>query len=122
MCPPEMITSTGTGLAVICLLFNIFIPGVGTMINACAGTQYVGKGICYGLLQMLLAGLLIGWICIWKACSRQNMNQQYLPAGVATSEDRDLKRHWKKMGTTNQVWPDGAKYEGYWKDDTAVSE
>ncbi|CDW91067.1 UNKNOWN [Stylonychia lemnae] len=62
MCPPEMITSTGSGLAVICLLFNIFIPGFGTMINACAGTQYVGKGICYGILQFLLAPLLIGWI------------------------------------------------------------
>mmetsp|Transcript_24963 Transcript_24963/g.28638 ORF Transcript_24963/g.28638 Transcript_24963/m.28638 type:complete len:85 (-) Transcript_24963:22-276(-) len=45
------------------LLLNIFFPGVGTLLSSCMG----GDGIrcdqfCIGILQILLAGFLIGWI------------------------------------------------------------
>lgn len=60
-CPHSAINKTGTGLAYCCLITNIFLPGFGTMINSCAGF-FSGAGFCYGLLQLILAATLIGWI------------------------------------------------------------
>ena len=60
-CGEEDINPTNGLMALTCLILNIFLPGVGTMVNACLGTRMM-PGLCYGLLQMLLAPLLIGWI------------------------------------------------------------
>eukprot|EP00347_Sterkiella_histriomuscorum_P017463 403349270 len=48
-------------MATFCLVLNIFLPGFGTMLNACMGV-HVAQGLLYGLLQILLAPLLIGWV------------------------------------------------------------
>lgn len=61
MCPPEAINKTGTGLAYFCLCLQIFFPGVGALVNSCVG-GFSGTGFCYGILQLLLAPLLVGWI------------------------------------------------------------
>ncbi len=60
-CPDSSINRTSTGVAYFCLCLNIFLPGVGTMINSCAGT-FSGSGFCYGLLQLLLFWTIAGWI------------------------------------------------------------
>ena len=52
------------GLA--CLLLNIFLPGVGTMVNGCCGQHCCG-GIIWGILQILTIPFLgFGWI--WSIC------------------------------------------------------
>ena len=60
-CPTGAINKTGTGLAYFCLCLNIFLPGFGTMVNSCAGF-FSAAGFCYGLLQLLLAVTLVGWV------------------------------------------------------------
>ena len=60
-CPEETINPTNTCMATICLVLNIFIPGSGTMINACFG-QKCASGFIYGICQFFLTILLIGWI------------------------------------------------------------
>ncbi|TNV75128.1 hypothetical protein FGO68_gene1981 [Halteria grandinella] len=60
-CPYEDINPTSQPLAITCLVLNVFFPGVGTLVNACLGER-VAAGLLYGLLQILMAPLLIGWI------------------------------------------------------------
>ena len=61
-CPDHAIAATDKGLATICLILNIFFPGVGTIINACMGDSPV-SGIIYGILQMItIVFFFAGWI------------------------------------------------------------
>lgn len=49
---------------IICLVFNIFPPGIGTMVAA--GNQESVKHFVFGLLQFLFFWTLVGWIwSIW---------------------------------------------------------
>lgn len=53
-------------LAVILLIVNIFLPGVGTMILGCLNGGCNWTHIIVGLLQFITAGIIIGWIwSIW---------------------------------------------------------
>jgi len=62
-CPAEAINRTTPSIAYFCLCLNIFLPGFGTMLNSCAGgAGFSGLGFIYGLLQLLFAVTLIGWI------------------------------------------------------------
>ena len=62
------IRPTGGFCAIILFLLNVFLPGVGTICNAlCCGA---GPASCMefliGILQLLTAGFLLGWIwSIW---------------------------------------------------------
>jgi len=52
-------------LHIICFLLNIFFPGIGTLLAACYDRRLSGStGECLliGLVQLLLAPVLIGWI------------------------------------------------------------
>jgi hypothetical protein len=51
----------------ITLLFvNIIFPRVGTMICACIGPKFDTDNLLVGILQLLLAACLIGWVwSIW---------------------------------------------------------
>ena len=51
-------------LAIVCLILNCipFTSGVGTMISACAGGDFNGTALLFGLLQLLLTFILVGWI------------------------------------------------------------
>ena len=60
-CPAEDINPTNTIMATVCLILNIFLPGFGTMLNACMGV-HVMAGLLYGICQVLLTPLLIGWV------------------------------------------------------------
>lgn len=51
-----------TPVAILILLLNIFFPGVGTMVIGCVSGINVGGWLCVGLLQLLLAFIIIGWI------------------------------------------------------------
>ena len=55
------IPATSTILAVILLLLNIFLPGVGTIVMSFMEGFKV-KTLIVGILQLVLAGLIIGWI------------------------------------------------------------
>jgi len=56
----------GKSLAVVILIINILIPGIGTIIMGCK-SKFCGKWVCYELLQILLAPLIIAWI--WSICT-----------------------------------------------------
>ncbi len=60
-CPDTAINESPQLLAFLCLLLNIFMPGLGTMINACYG-DFKGAGLFYGLMQFLFAILIVPWI------------------------------------------------------------
>mmetsp|Transcript_34813 Transcript_34813/g.33919 ORF Transcript_34813/g.33919 Transcript_34813/m.33919 type:complete len:96 (-) Transcript_34813:30-317(-) len=65
-CPDHVIAHSGPGVACCCLLLNCIFPGVGTMINGCFG-RHCCAAFLYGLLQLITACLIIGWIwsIIW---------------------------------------------------------
>ena len=48
-CPEEDINPTNGAMALTCLLLNIFLPGFGTILNACLGVR-VTPGLMWGLL------------------------------------------------------------------------
>jgi hypothetical protein len=48
-CPDHVISKSDHGLAIICLILNIIIPGFGTIINAIGGS-HAFEGIVYGIL------------------------------------------------------------------------
>jgi len=57
------------GVAIACLLINIFIPGLGTMIAGCVPNEnrveFVSNCCCFfwlGVMHMTFTGLLFGWI------------------------------------------------------------
>ena len=59
------------------LFVNIFLPGFGTMIMACKNWN----NCCFliGVLQCILAGVLVGWIwaIVWSIISiRKSVQQQ----------------------------------------------
>ena len=50
-------------VAVVAAIFNLLIPGFGTVIASCAADQNVSKTqLLIGLLQFLTSFVLIGWI------------------------------------------------------------
>ena len=61
------IPSMSKGMATILLIINIFFPGLGTMISACAGGgNMITDQLIVGILQWFTAGCLVGWIwAIW---------------------------------------------------------
>ena len=60
-CSEEDINPTNAAMATVCLILNIFLPGFGTILNACLGVRVL-PGLIYGFLQILLAPILIGWV------------------------------------------------------------
>ena len=60
-CSEEDINITNPFMATACLILNIFLPGIGTIVNACSGVQ-ICPGLLWGILQILTAPILIGWI------------------------------------------------------------
>jgi hypothetical protein len=59
----DVIPITTPITAYLILILNIFLPGVGTMWMACAGDKFIGINILHGLLQIITAWLIIGWVC-----------------------------------------------------------
>ena len=60
-CDDHSINEMDKNMALVCLILNIFIPGIGTIINGATGHNHVG--IVYGILQFFLTGFfLIGWV------------------------------------------------------------
>ena len=51
-------------VALVLLIINCipFTSGVGTMVSACVGENFNCNALVFGLLQFLLAWILIGWI------------------------------------------------------------
>lgn len=58
----DLIPVTSKVIAIILLVLNIFFPGVGTLIMACVGGQFMCEHIICGVLQILLAFIIIGWV------------------------------------------------------------
>jgi hypothetical protein len=61
------IKPTGPILSFFLFLLNVFLPGVGTMLNQCVGVgQFSWKGFMVGVAQLLTAPLIFGWVwSIW---------------------------------------------------------
>lgn len=62
------IRPTGGFCAVLLFILNVFLPGVGTILNAlCCGKGPVScTGLLIGLLQLITASFLLGFIwSIW---------------------------------------------------------
>ena len=51
-------------LAIVCLIFNClpFTSGVGTMVSACAGDHFNCTTLLFGILQLILTCIVVGWI------------------------------------------------------------
>ncbi|CAI2385474.1 unnamed protein product [Moneuplotes crassus] len=58
---------TSPVIAIISLILNIFFPGCGTILNGLMGPKIEIMQIIIGVLQMITAVCLIGWIwsIIW---------------------------------------------------------
>ena len=55
-----------SSVAILLLLLNIFIPGLGTIVNSFFGGKCRATTFIVGLLQLLLASFILGWIwSIW---------------------------------------------------------
>ncbi len=53
--------------ALVLFIVNIFFPGVGTLISACVGEKFLKSQLIVGLLQLILAAFIVGWVwsIIW---------------------------------------------------------
>jgi hypothetical protein len=49
-------------VAIIILVLNIFIPGLGTALMSCIGGKFIVEHLVIGLIQFILAPCVIGWI------------------------------------------------------------
>ena len=80
----------------VCFVLNILIPGIGTMICSCVGfpEKYSKTQLTIGIVQMLTAVYLIGWIwSIWwgwlmlkRGIEDKEQVQQFLNKTNARSE------------------------------------
>ena len=63
MCRPDsVIALTTSSLAATCLVLNVFIPGLGTIVNSLKG-EFKLLGILLGILQFVTTPIfLIGWL------------------------------------------------------------
>jgi len=62
----ENIPQVSIGIAVLLLIVNIFLPGIGTLIISCINGKVYIEQIAVGILQFITAGIIIGWIwSIW---------------------------------------------------------
>ena len=56
-----MVPKVDKMIAIVLLVVNIFLPGIGTIVAAIMDGFDV-KNVIFGCLQFLLAALLIGWV------------------------------------------------------------
>ena len=63
-CCKSSIVKTTQPLAILCLILNCipFTSGVGTIVSAFLGARFNTVALIFGLLQLLLAVILVGWI------------------------------------------------------------
>ena len=91
-CPDYAITATDRGLAMCCLILNIFFPGTGTIVNACVGDHPV-SGIIFGILQMFtVVFLFAGWI--WSIVyGVQILNKSHLYEDMQEAKHNQHHQH-----------------------------
>lgn len=57
--PYEQVPVLEKTMAVVCLVINLFVPGIGTIVAGVLGSKpMIGRGIA----QLVLAIILVGWI------------------------------------------------------------
>ena len=61
-CCKEYVVKLPENLALVLLIINIIFPGVGTMVSGCAGDKVECNVILIGLLQLVTAPLIVGWV------------------------------------------------------------
>jgi hypothetical protein len=62
----DQLPKTDKCIGLILLIINIIFPGVGTMLCACIGGHFKWENLVVGIIQLLTACCLIGWIwSIW---------------------------------------------------------
>ena len=51
-------------MGLVCMILNVipFTTGIGTMISACIGKEFNATALLFGILQLLTAILIIGYI------------------------------------------------------------
>lgn len=68
MCEPltSDLVAVDSPWGIILMIVNIFFPGIGTIINSFMGSKVRVTTLIVGILQLLLASFIIGWIwSIW---------------------------------------------------------
>jgi hypothetical protein len=60
-------TVTRSPIGILALILNIVLPGIGTIVAGVIAKESMVRDIIIGVLQLVLSGLLIGWIwsVIW---------------------------------------------------------
>ena len=79
-CCDEDIPLVKGDIALVCLLLNIFFPGVGTMVGAYHNVSgYMGSACCHGILQFFLTVVIAGtvWSIVTGVRIYQKSQQVY---------------------------------------------
>ena len=60
----ETVVKLDTTLGLVCLILNCipFTSGIGTMISACAGSDFQCNTLVHGICQFLLTFIIVGWV------------------------------------------------------------
>ena len=71
MCDGSLVYTLRSPLHIVCLILNIFLPGWGTMVSACAcvhatkdekGKTFNCGTFADGMIQFYLSPLIFGWV------------------------------------------------------------
>mmetsp|Transcript_31596 Transcript_31596/g.48305 ORF Transcript_31596/g.48305 Transcript_31596/m.48305 type:complete len:109 (-) Transcript_31596:93-419(-) len=77
-------------VAIISAILNVFIPGLGTTVTACAAKENVSKTqLMMALVQFFTTYVLVGWVLsiywgyliVMKSRNAQNQNMRPAPGG-----------------------------------------
>ncbi len=49
-------------MGILCLILNILLPGIGTIVAGVVAKGNLARDIIIGLLQFFTSGIIIGWI------------------------------------------------------------
>lgn len=75
------------------LILNIFFPGWGTMVSACLGSECRTATVLLGLLQLILAPLIIGWVwsIIWGLGLRKKAIKEEQSGGAMNRDAANVE-------------------------------
>ena len=111
----EVIPTVGLYKALLILVLNIFLPGIGTIVLSFAGNEFIFINIIYGIMQLCTSWIIIGWIwaiiwsisCIHRCSENYNLERstRHIPVCHPGSELVIVQPKYPKNGPTIMVQP-----------------